>query len=75
MKKPNSGYFRSYGIGTQSKQQAISTMYNYGIDQILRSMENRSDYIRKAVNKQLHEDGLLDDELIQELQESGQLLP
>jgi hypothetical protein len=69
----NSGYFPSHGIGSKSKQKTISTMYHNQIDAILRSMESRSDYIRQAVNEKLHKDGLLDDELIQELRESGQL--
>ena len=51
--------FKPSGVGTKNHQQPISVMYPSDIDALLRSLANRSEYIRDAVIKQLREDGLL----------------
>ena len=53
------GRFDSHGLGSKYGQQPISVMYPADIDVLLRSLPNRSEYIRDAVVKQLRKDGLL----------------
>ena len=50
---------KSKGLGTTNKQSPISVTYPPEMDTTLRSLDNRSDYIRRAVLKQLHADGLI----------------
>jgi hypothetical protein len=73
MKGSNSGYFQSQGVGSKHKQPVISCIYPIKVDAILRTIENRSAYIRKAVIKQMYQDGLLDEQLVEELRANGLL--
>jgi hypothetical protein len=58
-KGSDSTQFKSLGLGSRNHQQSISVMYSASVDKILRSIPNRSEYIRNAVIKQLIADGLL----------------
>lgn len=51
--------FKDRGVGAKYKQQSISTLYSTEVDEILRSLPNRSEYIRQAVMNRLKADGLL----------------
>ncbi|MFL9458087.1 hypothetical protein AB0756_39625 [Tolypothrix campylonemoides VB511288_2] len=51
--------YQNTGLGTTDHQRPIAAKFPPHIDAILRSIPNRSDYVRKAVIKQLIEDGLL----------------
>ncbi|NEP10879.1 MAG: hypothetical protein F6K14_11825 [Symploca sp. SIO2C1] len=53
---------QSKGLGTKHNGRAIGVKFPPHIDEILRSQPNKSDYIRKAVIRQLVEDGLLSPE-------------
>ncbi|MBD2628475.1 hypothetical protein [Trichormus variabilis] len=53
--------FKGEGIGTKYKQPSITVRFPEQADQILRSLPNMSDYVRRAVIKQLIADGLLDE--------------
>lgn len=50
------------GIGIKSGQSPISTKYPEEVDKILRGMSDRSDFIRKAVIKELIAQGKLDED-------------
>lgn len=51
--------FKSEGKGIRHDQRPICAKFPAHIDQILRAMPDRSEYVRKAVERQLREDGLL----------------
>lgn len=53
---------QSKGLGTKHNGRAIGVKFPPHIDEILRSLPNKSEYVRKAVVKQLIEDGLLSPE-------------
>ena len=53
------GRFKPLGIGSEYGQQPISVMYPSEIDGLLRSLPNRSDFIRDAVVEKLRKEGLL----------------
>ena len=53
---------QSKGLGTKHNSKAIGVKFPPHIDEILRSLSNKSDYVRKAVIRQLIEDGLLSPE-------------
>lgn len=53
-------------LGTTTYQQPISTKYPPFMDAKLREMVDRSEYIRKAVTAKMREDGLLNDEEIEQ---------
>ncbi|HYW18105.1 MAG TPA: hypothetical protein VE956_02120 [Nodularia sp. (in: cyanobacteria)] len=65
--------YANTGLGTSEKQQPIAVKYPPAIDQLLRSLPNRSDYIRKAVISQMHSDGLLDNQIIDDMKVIGLL--
>lgn len=52
--------FRSENKGVGREISAISVKFPSEIDKVLRSLPNRSDYIRNAIAKQLVEDGLIE---------------
>ena len=51
--------FKGKGIGVKHKQKPVSVMLPPEIDTIIRSLPNRSEYIRKAIAEKLKKDGLL----------------
>lgn len=50
--------FEGKGIGTKSGQKPISVMLPLEVDAIVRSLPNRSDFIRQAVIEKLDRDGI-----------------
>lgn len=56
-------WFKGSGIGTRYKQGSITVRFPEGVDKVLRSLPTTSDYVRRAVIKQLIEDGLIDEDL------------
>jgi hypothetical protein len=59
MKRNELGQFISLGVGTSRDRPPISVKFPVEIDNILRQIPDRSDYIRKAVIEKLIEDGYL----------------
>lgn len=51
--------FKGDGIGIPHSIMPISVKYPSNVDLVLRSLSNRSEYIRDAVIKQLQRDGLI----------------
>ena len=51
--------FEGKGIGTKSGQKPISVMLPLEIDSVVRSLPNRSEFIRQAVLEKMQRDGLL----------------
>ena len=45
--------FKSKGVGTKNKQKPVSVMLPEEIDRIVRSMPNRSEFIRQAIVEKL----------------------
>jgi hypothetical protein len=60
-------------MGTTTNQRPISTKYPPAIDEILRGMTDKSDYIRKAVIEKMYKDKLLSEEIANNLQNIGLL--
>ncbi|MBH8566729.1 hypothetical protein I8748_32035 [Nostoc sp. CENA67] len=54
--------FQDTGLGTTNRQQPISTKYPPEVDRVLRKMSDKSDFIRKAVIKELIAQGKLDED-------------
>ena len=54
-------HFRGEGKGIPHGTKPISVKYPPEVDKILRSLKNRSEYIRTAVIAALKKDGLLQD--------------
>ena len=46
--------FKSKGVGTKNKQKPISVMLPEDIDQSIRAMPNRSEFIRQAIVEKLN---------------------
>lgn len=55
--REDTGRFKGKGLGTKSDSKAVGVKFPPEIDAILRGMENRSEYIRNAVIRQLRRDG------------------
>lgn len=55
--RDTTGKFKGKGIGLKKDIQTINVRFPPEIDAILRGMENRSEYIRNAVIRQLQRDG------------------
>ena len=53
--------FKSTGIGVKHKQQPVCVMLPQEIDKIVRSLPNRSEYIRQAIIEKLEREGFLND--------------
>ena len=73
LNRDNTGKFKGKGIGLKKEIQTINVRYPPEIDTILRGMENRSEYIRNAVVRQLRRDGYyidagIDEETIEEIE-------
>ena len=51
--------FKGKGIGVKHKQKPVSVMLPQEMDAIVRSLPNRSEYIREAIAEKLKKDGLL----------------
>lgn len=51
--------FKGRGIGIKNKQKPVSVMLPQEIDKIVRSLPNRSEYIRQAIAEKLEREGLL----------------
>ena len=51
--------FKGKGLGTTDKQSPVSVKLPPEIDAAVRSLPNRSEYLRKAIVAQLERDGLL----------------
>ena len=51
--------FKGKGLGVKHKQQPVSVMLPNEIDSVVRSLPNRSEYIRQAIAEKLKRDGLL----------------
>ena len=51
--------FKGKGLGVKHKQKPVSVMLPHEIDAVVRSLPNRSDYIRQAIVEKLEKDGLL----------------
>ncbi len=51
--------FKGRGIGTKNKQKPVSVMLPQEIDEIVKAMPNRSEFIRQAVIEKLERDSLL----------------
>ena len=51
--------FKGKGIGVTNKQPPVSVKLPPEIDTIVRSLPNRSEYIRQAIAEKLKKDGLL----------------
>ena len=51
--------FEAQGVGTKSGQKPISVMLPLEIDSVVRSLPNRSEFIRQAVLEKMERDGLL----------------
>jgi hypothetical protein len=59
MKNTGKTHFKGKGLGTTWKQPAVSVKLPPEIDAVVRSLPNRSDFIRKAIAEKLERDGLL----------------
>lgn len=51
--------FESEGKNIGSQVQPISVKFSLDIDEVVRSLPNRSDFIRQAVIEKLEKEGLL----------------
>ena len=51
--------FKGKGIGVTHKQKPVSVMLPHEIDKVVRSLPNRSEFIRQAIAEKLEKDGLL----------------
>ena len=52
--------FEGQGMGSKSKQPPICAIFPADVDKILRSLPNRSEYIRDAVIDKMKRDKLID---------------
>jgi hypothetical protein len=50
--------FQSSGVGTKSKQKPVSVLLPGHIDQVVKAMPNRSEFIRQAILEKLEREGL-----------------
>lgn len=51
--------YKDTGLGTTTKQQPVSVKLPPKIDAIVRSLPNRSQFIREAIADKLRKEGLL----------------
>lgn len=58
-KKNKEHLFKGKGMGVTHKQAPVSVKLPPEIDKIVRSLPNRSEYIRQAIAEKLEKDGLL----------------
>ena len=58
-KKSGSYRFQGKGLGTSDKQPPVCVKLPPEIDAIVRSLPNRSEFLREAIAEKLKRDGLL----------------
>ncbi len=51
--------FKTRGIGTKNKQKPVSVLLPQEIDEIVKAMPNRSEFIRQAVREKLERDSII----------------
>jgi|GEM_PF-1952363 len=51
--------FKGKGMGTSHKQSPVSVKLPPELDAVIRSLPNRSEYIREAIAEKLAKDGLI----------------
>lgn len=51
-------WFKSRGVGVKNKTKPVSVLLPAELDSIIRSMENRSEFIREAIAEKLEREGL-----------------
>ena len=51
--------FKGKGVGVKHNQKPVSVMLPSELDKVVRSLPNRSDYIRQAIAEKLAKDGLI----------------
>ena len=51
--------FKGKGLGTTDKQSPVSVKLSPEIDSIVRSLPNRSEFLREAIAEKLRKEGLL----------------
>ena len=54
--------FKGKGLGTKGRQQPVGAVLPPKYDVIVRSIPNRSEWIRKAIIEKLERDGMLEQE-------------
>ncbi|MDJ0648557.1 MAG: ribbon-helix-helix domain-containing protein [Xenococcaceae cyanobacterium MO_188.B19] len=59
MKNTGRTHFKGKGLGTTDKQRPVSVKLPPEIDNIVRSLPNRSEFLRQAIAEKLKRDGLL----------------
>ena len=60
MKQKSQDYkFKGKGLGTSDKQSPVSVKLSPEIDSIVRSLPNRSEFLREAIAEKLRKEGLL----------------
>ena len=59
MKNTGKTHFKGKGLGTSYKQPPVSVKLPPEIDSIVRSLPNRSEFLRQAIAEKLERDGLL----------------
>jgi hypothetical protein len=52
--------FRGEGIGTKSGQKPISVMLPLGIDEVVRALPNRSEWLRRVITEAAHRELIQD---------------
>ena len=64
--------FKGKGLGTTHAQKAVGVKLPPQIDVIVRSLPNRSDFIREAIAEKLKKEGLLPEEVAKDLSACSQ---
>ena len=59
MKNTGRTHFKGKGLGTTDKQSPVSVKLPPEIDSIVRSLPNRSEFLREAIAEKLKREGLL----------------
>lgn len=59
MNKKEKSCFKGKGLGTTNKQLAVSVKLPPEVDKVVRSLPNRSDWLRETIAQRLERDGLL----------------
>ena len=71
IEKNKDGTFKSQGVGVKHGAKPVSVMLPPEIDEIVRSLPNRSEFVRKAIRNQLIADGLLPKESDREVENAA----
>lgn len=59
MKNTGKTHFKSKGVGVKSKQKPVSVMLPEKLDAIVRSLPNRSEFLREAITEKAIRENLL----------------